>query len=261
MQTHLRPERLAMVLVGDANEVIDKVEPIASVSLHDIEGVPMSRDELAVQGSDYDFDTSILDNHKATYAVVAQEMNIGDLNVSLEKTAEETFEATSTISGMISMEEEMTFGVNNFEPVSYSLMMAMGPQQMSTEITFGEGAAKGKISGGPEGAKDVDVSLVDGTLIAGALDWVIATLPLALNQEYKFPVIDGQSGTLQSVKIEVIGEEELMVAAGSFSTFKLKVKRAEGESVFYCHKEKPHYLIKQEVPAQGLSIELKSVEE
>lgn len=261
MQKHLRPERLAMVLVGDANEVFDKVEPIASVSLYDIEGTSMSRDELAVQASDYDFDTSVLENHKAVYAVVAQEMNIGDLNVTLEKKSEDTFQANSTITGMISMEEKMTFGADNFEPIAYTLSMAMGPQQMSTELTFGEGTAKGKISGGPEGPKDIDIVLVDGTLLAGALDWVIATLPLAVNQEYKFPVIDGQSGTLQSVKIEVVGEEELMVAAGSFSTFKVKVKRAEGESMFYCHKEAPHFLIKQEVPAQMLSIELKSLEE
>jgi zinc protease len=260
MQNHLRPERLAMVLVGDANEVIDKVEPIASVALYDIDGTPMTRDELAIQPSDYDFDTSILEDHKATYAITMQEMNIGDLDVTLKKTSEETFEASSVVSGMFSMEEHMTFGADNFEPVSYKLSMTMGPQQMSTDLTFENGTAKGKING-PEGPKDVDVDMVGGTLIAGTVEYVIATLPLAVDQTYKFPVLDGQSGTLQSVTIQVLGEEELMVAAGSFSTFKLKVKRADGESVFYCRTEAPHLLVKQEVPAQMLSIELKSREE
>jgi len=261
MNKYLHPDRLAMVLVGDATEVLEKVEPIASVALYDIDGTPMSRDELAIQPSDYDFDTSVLDDWEATYAVVAQEMNIGDLAVTLEKTSEETFNSSSVITGMISMEEKMTFGAGNFEPVSYSLQMAMGPQRMSTQITVTDDAAKGKIEGGPEGSKDVDVNLVRGTVLAGSMDFVIATLPLEVGQTYKFPVLDGQSGALQSVKIEVLGEEELMVAAGSFSTYKLKVKRADGESVFYCQKEAPHFLIKQEIPAQMLSIELKSVEQ
>lgn len=260
MQTYLHPDRLAMVLVGDAGEVIDKVEPLASVALYDIEGTPMSREELAVQASDYDFDTSLLEDHKATYAVVAQEMNIGDLNVTLKKHGEEKFAATSKITGMISMDEQMEFGTGNFEPMAYKFSMAMGPQQMSAELSFGDDGVKGTIKGGPGGPKDVDIKLVDGTLISGSLDLVIATLPLAVGQTYKFPVIDGQSGTLQSAKIEVIGEEELMVAAGSFSTFKLKVKRADGESVYYCQKEAPHFLVKQEIPAQMLSIELKSME-
>lgn len=260
MQKYLHPDLLAMVLVGDATEVLEKVEPIASVSLYDIDGTPMTRDELAIQPSDYDFDTSVLDDRKATYAVVVQEMNIGDLAVTLDRTPDETFNLSSVITGMISMEEKMTFGADNFEPVSYSLQMAMGPQRSFTDIKVSGDAATGKITGGPEGPKDVNVDLVRGTLLAGSIDFVIATLPLAVGQTYKFPVLDGQSGELQSIKIEVVGEEELMVAAGSFSTFKLKVKRAEGESVFYCEKETPHHLVKQEIPAQMLSIELKSVE-
>ena len=45
--------------------------------------------------------------------------------------------------------------------------------------------------------------------------------------------------------------------AGSFDTYKLKIKDVEGERFIYCTKEMPHILVKQEVPAQALSIELK----
>ncbi|MDH5627300.1 MAG: insulinase family protein, partial [Candidatus Krumholzibacteria bacterium] len=44
MQKHLHPDRLAVVLVGDATEIKDKVEPIASVALYDIEGNAISLD-------------------------------------------------------------------------------------------------------------------------------------------------------------------------------------------------------------------------
>jgi len=39
----------------------------------------------------------------------------------------------------------------------------------------------------------------------------------------------------------------------------VKVKSADGEQMMYFKKAKPHVLVKQEVPAQGLNIELKSI--
>jgi predicted Zn-dependent peptidase len=258
MQTYMHPDRMALVLVGDANEVIDRVEPIAAVALYDIEGNEMTRDELAIQPSDYDFDTSLIQDHEASYAVIVQEMNLGDLAVTVKRTGDEKIESTSEITGMISMNETLTVGAGNLEPMGYDFKMAAGPQQISVNYTFDGGSAKGKIEGMPEGPKDVDLPLVAGTLLDGSLDLVITTLPLEVGKTFQFPFLDSQSGSLQSYKIEVLGEEELMVSAGSFSVFKVKVKQPDGDIVMYCHKEAPHYLVKQEMPAQGLTIELKS---
>jgi predicted Zn-dependent peptidase len=85
MKTHVQPDKLAIVLVGDATAIKDNVAPIASVALYDIDGNAMSMDELAVQGTDFDFDTSSLKTCSATYTVKYQEMNLGDMNVSLTK--------------------------------------------------------------------------------------------------------------------------------------------------------------------------------
>ena len=52
---------------------------------------------------------------------------------------------------------------------------------------------------------------------------------------------------------------DLMVPAGSFATYKVKVKSGDGEQMMYVRKNLPHVLVKQEVPAQGLNIELKSI--
>jgi zinc protease len=261
MKTYLHPDRMALVLVGDASEIIDKVEPIASVALYDIEGNKMSRDELAVQASDYDFDTSLIENHEAAYAVVMQEMPLGDLNVSVKRSGEDKIESSSQITGMITMSENVTVNAGNLEPMAYDFSMAAGPQQMKVTFAFEGNKASGKIEGMPGGPKDVNVDMVGGTLVDGAIDLVIATLPLETGQSFKFPVLDTQSGSLQNVKIEVLGEEELMVPAGSFAVYKVKVKRSQGDSVMYCKKEAPHLMVKQEMPAQGLSIELKSESE
>ncbi|RPH58023.1 MAG: DUF3108 domain-containing protein, partial [Acidobacteria bacterium] len=257
MKSHLHPDKLAVVLVGDAVAIKDKIEPIASVALYDIEGNPISLDELSVQGTDFDFDTSALKNLTAIYAVKYQEMNLGDMNLSLTKSKSE-FASTQTITGMITLNEEQKFG-SEFEPLAYKFSMAAGPQQMSSELSFTDGVAKGRVEGGKDGPKDVNTTLVKGAILKSAVDFLIGTLPLETGKTFKFPVLDPQSGSLENITIEVVGEEDLMVPAGSYATYKVRVKSADGEQMMYVQKASPHLMVKQEVPAQGLNIELKSV--
>ncbi len=257
MKSHLHPDKLAIVLVGDATAIEEKVKPIASVSLYDIEGNTMSMDELSVQGTDFDFDTSALKNLTATYAVKYQEMNLGDMNVSLTK-AGTGFASTSAITGMISMNEEMKFG-SEFEPQAYKFSMAAGPQQMSSEVSFDGGVAKGRVEGGKDGAKDINLPLVKGAILKSSVDFLVSTLPLETGKTFKFPVLDAQSGGMENITIEVLGEQDLMVPAGSYATYKVKVKSGDGEQLMYVQKTAPRMMVKQEVPAQGLNIELKSV--
>ncbi len=258
MKKHVMPDRLALVLVGDATEVYDKVEPIASIALYDIEGAPLEKDELLIKESDYDFDTAALRDMSATYQVMMQEsMNLGDLNVELTRAGED-FNVSSSLTGMISLSEEMAFGTNNFEPKSYKFSMQAGPTAMSADIAIAGNKATGMVNG-QDGEKEIDTDLVKGTLLGNSIEYVIATLPLADTKKFEFPVIDTQTGSLQSIKIEVLGEEELMVPAGSYATYKIKVKRPEGEVIYFVTKDTPHMYVKQDIPAQGLSIQLKSV--
>lgn len=262
MKTHVQPDRLAIIAVGDAAEVKEKIEPIASVALYDIEGTPMSMDELAVQGIEFDFDTSSLTNHSATYNVRVQDaMDLGDLNVTLTRKSDDTFVATSKLAGLLTLEETLEFAAADFSPQAYDFVMAAPGQEMKANYSFADGGASGRIEGGQDGPKDVSVKLVDGTILTSSIEFLIATLPLGETKSYKFPSLDAQSGVLQNVRIEVEGEEDLMVPAGSFSTYKVRVKEADGEVVFYVQKDAPHWVVKQEVPAQALSITLKSVDD
>jgi predicted Zn-dependent peptidase len=258
MQKHLHPDRLAVVLVGDATEIKDKVEPIASVALYDIEGNTLSLDELSVQGTDFDYDTSTLKNTSATYAVKYQEMNLGDMNVSLKKDGD-NFSTTSKISGMISMDESMTFG-SDFEPGTYTFSMVAGPQQMKAEFAVADGTLTGSVENAKDGKKDISTQLVEGAILRAAIDVLVGTLPLEQGAAFKFPVVDTQSGSLENVNIEVVGEEDVLVPAGSYATFKVRVKSSDGEQILYVKKDAPRWVVKQETPAQGLSMELKSLQ-
>lgn len=257
MKKHLQPDQMAIVLVGDATAIKSKVEAIAPVAVYDIEGNPLSLDQLSVQGTDFNYDTSALKNMTGVYSVMYQTMNLGDMNVSLTKKGNQ-FASSSSITGMIQLSEDMTFGAA-FEPVAYKFSMTAGPQNAKSDVAFDGGVAKGHVEGGKEGPKDINVSLVKGMILKSTIDVVISTLALETGKTYKFPVIDAQSGDIENLSVEVAGEEDVKVAAGSFATYKVKVKSSDGEQMMYVRKGMPHLLVKQESPAQGLNIELKSI--
>ena len=254
-RAHVFPDRLAIIAVGDATKILDKLEAIAPVSLYDIEGNPLDRAALAVRAVDFAFDTTPLRDMTAVYSVKVQDMmELGDLTVALKR-ADGAFQASSKIEGMLNMEESLVFSDADFSPRAYRMSMSAMGNTMSAEYTFADGRAHGTITGGKDGPKEVDVDLVRGSLMSAAIEYLIATLPLEEGKAFSFPVLQAQSGQLQNVEIRVEGSEDVTVPAGTYPTWRVRVKSGEGEQVFNVTRESPHVVVR----AQRLSIELKNL--
>ncbi|UCH82834.1 MAG: insulinase family protein [Candidatus Latescibacterota bacterium] len=260
---YMNPDAAYIVLVGDALEIYDDVSAIAPVALFDIAGEPLSYGSLAVAPAEYEYDTSALANMTATYALNVQSMALGDMNVSVEKKSEgeeETIHVSTNLSGMVSLDETMVIRAADLAPVSYVRKFQMGPRSMDAELAFTEGSCSGTVqSMDADEPKNVTFDLVDGTILDGSVEFALGCLPLEVAATYRFPVVDSQSGSLQNIDVEVLEETEVETPAGSFATYKIKVKRPDGESFMYLGKEIPHVVIKQEVPAQMMTMELKSL--
>lgn len=263
MGKQLHPERCYIVLVGDAMQVKEKVEPIAEVALFELSGEPLSLEAMAVEPVDYDYDTSMLGDMTATYALVVQSMNLGDVAVTMEKKSEgdsDIIAVSTSLAGMITLEEEMMFDAKDLSPISFRRKMAMGPQTMNSELAFTESKGSGTVQtmGSPE-PKEVTFELVDGAILDGSVEYAMSCLPLVIDGSFRFPVVDSQSGTLQNVDASVLEVVDVETEAGNFKAFKIKVKRADGEAFMYLREDKPHIMIKQEVPSQGMEFVLKSL--
>ena len=264
MGKYVDPGKCAIVLVGDALAIKEKVEPFAEVALFDIAGAPLSYEALSVAPADYQYDTAKLGAFKGTYALNVQTMAIGDMNVAVDRKknegGEETIHVTTSLSGMVSLNEEMAFRAADLSPVSYKRTMQLGPKTMGAELAFDGAKCSGKVTSMETGeAKDVSVDLVKGTIIDASVEYAVSSLPIAVKNTYRFPAIDTQSGGLANVDVEVLEEIEVKTPAGSFMTYKLKVKRSDGEAFVYVRKDAPHFMVKQEVPSQQMIIELKSM--
>ncbi|UCG51627.1 MAG: insulinase family protein [Candidatus Latescibacterota bacterium] len=263
MGKYVSPDQSYIVLVGDALEIHDKVEKIAPVELFDIAGEPMSFGSLAVTAVEYEYDTAGLRDMKATYSLVAQSMNIGDLNVNVEKKSEgehEIIEVSTSLTGMVTLDEMVAFRADNLAPVAFKRMFQMGPQSMNSELAFTETSCSGTIQSMESSEpKEVTFDLVGGAILDGTLKFAVGCLPLEVAATYRFPVVDSESGSLQNIDVEVLEEVEVETPAGKFATYKIKVKRPDGESFLYLGKDSPHHMVKSEMPAQMMTMELKSL--
>jgi hypothetical protein len=264
MGEYLHPKHSYIVLVGDAMVVNEKVKAVAGVETFDIAGEPLSLESMAVTPVQYEYDTAAIGNLKATYGLTYQQMSLGDMIVTVERKADgdsEVVEVSTNMEGMVTMSETMMFRVADFAPMAYTSKMQMGPNSMGAEYAFTESGVSGTVKGmeSPE-PKEVAFELVEGTIIDGSLEYAIGCLPLAVDAAYRFPVVDAESGTLQNIDVKVLELVDVETPAGKFSAYKVRIKRVDGEVYFYLDEQSPHVMVKQEVPAQGVNIELKSLE-
>jgi hypothetical protein len=263
MEEYVHPDRAYIVLVGDANEIMKKVEPVAQVELFDIAGKPLSLELMTVQPAVYEYNTSKITQGKTTYALTAQSKAIGELKINVDKkkaNGEDLIVVSTSIAGMFSMDENMEFRAKDLSPVSYKAKIQMGPRTMGSEFAFTATAGSGVVQGmeSPE-PKEVAFDLVGGTILDGTLMYALACLPMDVGKTYRFPVVDSQTGTLQNADAEILEKVQVETAAGKFSAFKVKIKRPDVEQFLYFDAAEPHRLVKQEIPSQALNLELTSV--
>ena len=69
---HIRPDRAVVVVVGDATQILDKVEKFGPVRIVDPDGNPLDRSALAVTGADIALDGSAIEPATLVYDVKFQ---------------------------------------------------------------------------------------------------------------------------------------------------------------------------------------------
>jgi hypothetical protein len=137
MNEYVHPDKSYIVLVGDATAIKDKVEVAGKVNTFDIAGEELSMASLAVEAVSYEYDTAAIKDMKATYSLNAQGMAIGDLNVEIAR-KDDVIQVSSSVAGMISMEENMSFKAADLAPVSYKMTFEAMGQGMEAEYVFTE---------------------------------------------------------------------------------------------------------------------------
>lgn len=259
---YIRPERAVITVVGDGTQVLEDIEGIAPIQLYNVEGEPLERSDLVVRASTTAWDGSRLEPGTRTYQVTVQGNAMGTATSTLTREGD-AWVATSEIENpMATQQSELRFGAASLEPISVSQTAMQQGTELNTELQFADGRVTGTAQLPPQAGREqtVDAEVVQGTLLPGMDEYVLAVADLPEGETLTLPVFNPLSGSATSVTYTVTGTETVTVPAGEFSTYRVEVSGGPQPMVLYLQQELPHLVVKQELVGLPVTIELQSVQ-
>ncbi len=256
---HLDPDRMVVVVVGDAEEVLDQIAGFGEVRLVDVEGNPLELADLEVGGAEVALDARSLEPGSWTYDIVFQGQSLGQVTRTLEAGTEEgtlVYRSEMDAAGTRA-EESVTFLKEGFGPVSAETRIQAMGQEMGGGVTFAEGRVVGQVAG-PEGDREIDVEAPAGTVLGDMAELALWIHDLAEGETFSLPRISLEEGRLTEVSYEVKGPTEVTVPAGTFDAWEVEMTTPQGAQTLFVRREAPHVTLRIEVAAQPVSFELSS---
>jgi zinc protease len=258
---HVRPDEAVIVVVGDATRIMADLEPIAPISLYDVEGAPLQPADLAVRGSDMTFDGSRLQPGTRTYRFMVQGNPMGTSTSTLARDGD-AWVATSVLeSGVMNQESTVRFGAADLRPLAMQSAVTQGPMRIATDLRVEGDRLAGTIEA-PEqagGDQEVDAEAVSGMLLPGMDEYALAAADLEVGTSITLPVFNAMGGSVANVTMRVEGIETVEVPAGTFEAYRVQVS-GEQPMTLHLRRDAPHILVKQELAGMPIMLELQSMD-
>jgi predicted Zn-dependent peptidase len=242
---HIDPDRMVIVVVGDAERILDRVRPFAAtVEVYDETGRPLAPGSLGSPPEAPPVDLALLAPGVHVYTIGFQGNIVGEATQTLVRETvdgREAFRATLSILGQT---QEVVFDALTFAPLRAS-MAGPAPLEMRVE----GGRVLGEFQGQP-----IEMDYVPGALLPGMEGFAIASADLSRTRELRLSMLGpGGPATLTA---RVVGETSVDVPAGRFDVYELEVS-GPNASTMHVRRQRPHVLIRQELAAQPVVLELK----
>ena len=251
---YIRPDRMLIVVVGDAGEVLDRLRPYAdNVEVVDTEGQPVDV-ARATAAASVRFDASGLAPQSLTYGIRFQGNEVGSVTTTWSRDGARFVAATEQASPGGTIRQTTTFDAASFEP--RAMTIGLGPMgEFALEVANGRvtGRTINMQTGQPQ---DIDMELADGTVLDGMVDVALAVNDFAATREFTLRVLGG-TGQMQSATVTLDGTETIEVPAGSFETYRLDISGDQPMTVWVT-REAPHIVVKREMVQPPVEVVLKS---
>jgi zinc protease len=256
---HIHPDRMLIVVVGDATQVLDRVRPFADeVEVVDTEGEPIDVDAMAAaaaEAASRSYDASVLEPRAMEYGILFQGNEVGTVVVRWDREGDAFAVVTEQNMPNVQVTQTTEFDALTFAPIRSST--AAGPMgEFGVEVQ--DGRAVGTTLDPQSGPRDVDVALPEGTALEGQLDIALAVTDFDDAGEITLSVLT-DAGGIQPITATVDGEESVEVPAGTFETYRLQVTGGPQPTTVWVTKSDPHIVVKREIAGRPVSIELKSM--
>ncbi len=264
---YVHPDRAAIVVVGDATKVLEKIEGIAPVTLLNTDGEEISPADLEIRRTEVSLDAGRLKRGQFRYSVSFQGNEVASTAISVADTEEGMVEVSEEMSGMMGSQTTTYVVSPALEPISVDQRGQSQMGEARVDLAYSDGQVTGTATvpqGGQQGGQpqlqqvQVDTTLAAGTVDQNMVPAVLLSAPLAEGFEVDLPAFSPSSGVGQ-LSASVVGSETVEVPAGSFDTWKVEVSQSGRKLNLWVTKETPRMLVRQAFAAQPLTLELQSV--
>lgn len=258
----IRPEQMAIVVVGDARQLHDRLAAIAPVRLVGTDGNPLDPATIATAAPvTVAFDVSKLAARRDSFAIRVQGNEFGYQVNSLEATPEGfTYRESTRIGGFVEQDTEVHLGRSG-SFLSGSQRGTIQGAESRVDLAVSEGRIRGSVvvpatPMGPGRTIDVDAEFPPGTLESHALSALLPSLPWASGARWELSVLDPAEGTTNPVTLEVSGTETLTVPAGTFEVYRVEMTAGATAMTLYITTSAPHRPVKMAPAGQPVEFVL-----
>ena len=251
------PAASVIVVVGDAEQLYDKLKRIAPVRVITVEGQPVNVAALSDKGASATFDVARLVPHVDSFAVLVQGNPFGYSKESIEKTAGGyRIVGESKLGPVMSLTSEIVLDAKGAVLSSKQTGTLQG-QPMNSDLAYAAGRVKGTAAApSPQGMQAVKVDTVvpAGTMDERSLTALLPTLRWTPTAKFTFPVFYGAENAVRTMTAAVTASEKVTVPAGTFDAYKVEFTGGRQAVTYHIAAAAPHRVLK--IAPQGQPVEV-----
>lgn len=254
----MRPDAAAIVVVGDASQLHDRLAAIAPVRIVGVDGAPLALESLAAPAAAAPrFDMSRLAASRDSFAIMVQGNAFGYQVQEVSRDGDAfVYREAVRIGGFVEQDTELRIAADgNLVRGTQSGRIQGAESSATLEVANGRVTGRVQTPASPAGpARDVtvDTTWAPGTLDAQTLGALLPALPWAAGATWSFPVFNPATGATSPVTITVSGQESVTVPAGTFETFRAEMSGEGSVMTLFVTTAAPHRVVKMAPSGQPI---------
>ena len=260
---HFDPGQAVVVVVGDATQIRSGLTRFGRVRMVDVEGTPLTLDDVEVRDSDIAYDPSVLEPGIWNYRLTVQGRQFAEVQRVLgfaTRNDERAMSFTTTVRlDNVTQVSQVFFSPRTFRPIANVVRLVTPQGQQTLEVEMDGERVTGRATGTGQDDREFEEEVVRGALLGDMPQLVAWMSELEEGQEIRFPIVSQQNGRVRTMTIRVRGTSEITVPAGTFEVFELSLSGGQGNQRGYFTVEQPHVLVREETTGLPYVIELVEV--
>ena len=244
----MRVDGALIVVVGDATKLLDRLRAIAPVTMVDVDGKPMTSDDLAPKVVALAIDPARIAAASDSFAVLVQGQNFGYQVSSLERDGDGwVYKERSQLATVIQQATEVRFGADLVMRGTVQTGKFQGAD-LRLAVRYADGKASGEgVTPGAQGLQPVNYSGIEvppGTIDDNVIQGLLPFFQWGPSVKVNVSILASGKGTVRMNTYQVTGEETITVPFGTVETYRVSFTGGDAPGTYWIEKAAPHRVMK-----------------